>query len=153
MFIDRALRIIVRGGFSCMQIQTNMTDTGFKVGSIARDIDDVESRFLAIVPDTLARSMVVGKGSLDVLLEKLARRIKRGTICNIPLIPVRDKQQAWRVLELNKLYLFLDEGVDRKDFPILSQRMEGLNDTEDEDSEIEDNTKYAEAKIEQPSDT
>lgn len=135
MYLEDAFRLLVRSGFHCMQIQVNMSDTGFNVGSIVRDLDDAETRFMVIVPDTQAKAMVVGNGNLKVMLEKLVGRVKRGTICNIPLIPVRDKRQAWRVLALDTLYLFLDDGVIKKDFPILSERMEGYNDETEDDEE------------------
>ena len=123
MYIDRSLKIMCSSGFHCIDIQINISDTGFNDGIDVSELREVESRLRVMVPKTNGLAMVVGKGDLKIMLGKLAGRIRRGTIYKLPIFKYIHPHDAWRTMELDRLYLFLDDNIKRESFPILNQRL------------------------------
>jgi len=150
--IDYMLKIMCRAGFHCATMTLNYTDAGHGDGAIVRRLEDVESRLQVIVPQTEGQAMIVGRGDLYELLHKLVLRIKRGTIYKIPIARYAGRNNGWRILEFDKLYLYLNDGVKKQDYPILSEKMVLYGDGEvEEDGEevgsIEDCGEYGDAGI------
>jgi hypothetical protein len=127
MLLERALRTLVRNGFNCIQIQVNFSDGGFTIGSKFKDVSEPESRIMVIVPETDGRALIVGRGNIKQLLEMLANRVARGTICNLTTVPVKDRDKTWRMLEFDRLYLYLGEDITKNSYPILSDKQEGFD--------------------------